>query len=106
MDVKSYFKKIREEAESLPEGDQVVISLETSDGGRAGIASEVPREVACKLLVEKRARLADHAETKKYHAEQAELRKAWEKETAERKVHVQVVSELESAPMAKRPRRR
>lgn len=63
MDLKVYYRKIREIEAGLPEGDVVVASLETSDGGRAGVCNEVSRTLAARLLVEGKARLASDDET-------------------------------------------
>ena len=62
MDLRQYFKKIRDTEGGLADSFPLVMSLETTDGGKAGIASEVGREQAAKLIVEGCARLANEAE--------------------------------------------
>jgi hypothetical protein len=59
MNLRSYYQKIREMAESLPAGDVWVESLATRDGGKAGMFTQVPRQLAAKLIVDGKARLAD-----------------------------------------------
>ena len=60
----------------------MVVSLETSDGGRAGVLCEVSRTVAAKMIVDGRAVLAseaqrtayvEHLKAVKHAAEQLEL---------------------------------
>lgn len=70
MDVKNYFRKIRDMEASIEDRFLVVISNATVDGGQAGIYSEVPRFVACQLVVEGRARLASAEEAEQYRVEQ------------------------------------
>jgi hypothetical protein len=46
----------------------VVVSLETPDGGRDGRLTEVAREVAAKLVVQDKARLANEDEAAEFKA--------------------------------------
>ncbi len=62
MDLRSYYLAIRQIAAGIERADVVVVSRETADGGRAGIKSTVPRELAAKLIVEGRAVLDDAVE--------------------------------------------
>ena len=62
MDLRQYFKKLRDTENGLSDTYPLVVSLETSDGGKAGTVSEVTREQAAKLIVENCARLANEAE--------------------------------------------
>jgi len=62
MDLRSYYLAIRQIAAGIERADVVVVSRETADGGRAGIKSTVPRELAAKLIVEGRAALDDAVE--------------------------------------------
>ena len=52
MDLRQYFKKIRETEAALTEPFPLVVSLHTEDGGKPGMVSEVSREVAAKMIVE------------------------------------------------------
>jgi hypothetical protein len=60
MNLRAYYQKIREMAVELePEGESVwLTSLATSDGGRAGVCVEAPRELAARLIVEGKSRKA------------------------------------------------
>jgi hypothetical protein len=75
MDLRQYYAKIRQLEGSL-EGDFiVVVSCETPDGGRAGVASEVPRALAAKLIVEQQVRAATDEERREFHRRRAATRR-------------------------------
>jgi len=44
----------------------VLVSLETPDGGKSGVKTEVTRENAAKMIVEGRARMATKSEAAEY----------------------------------------
>ena len=46
MDLRAFYQKIRKITAEITEDAAVIISRETPDGGRAGVKTEVPREVA------------------------------------------------------------
>ena len=48
MDLRAFYQKIRRIAAEIMEDAAVIISRETPDGGRAGVKTEVPREVAAR----------------------------------------------------------
>ena len=52
VDLRQYFKKIRDIESGLADLFPVVVSLETPDGGKAGIKTEVPSQVAAKMIVD------------------------------------------------------
>ena len=68
MDIRMYFQKIREMEDSIEAPYVVVISLDTGDGGRAGVPTEVTRQAAARLVVEGRVRLATPEETHDYYS--------------------------------------
>jgi hypothetical protein len=105
MDLKGYYRRLREKAAELSDGDQMVVSLATADGGVEGVVSEVPKTVACRLLVEGRARLASVEEAEAHRKEQDNARKAWLKAQAAQRIHVQLMNGLEQDAQAKKPRR-
>ena len=76
-------------ADSFP----LVVSLETSDGGKAGTITEVTREQAAKLIVENCARLANEAEKKAYFDKQASDKKAADRAEMARRVQVTIVGQ-------------
>ncbi|MGH9674782.1 MAG: hypothetical protein ACRD44_16510 [Bryobacteraceae bacterium] len=71
MDLKVYYRKIREIEASLDEPDALLISLETPDGGKPGVGTEVGRLLAARLIVEGRARPATKEERARFDAEKA-----------------------------------
>ena len=75
MDLRLYFQKIRTSEASMPGLHATVISLETSDGGRAGQISEVSRAVAAKLVAQGKVRLADEQEAEDFKLFNREARK-------------------------------
>jgi hypothetical protein len=91
MDIRIYYRKLREIEETIPGDAAVVISLETTDGGKAGVASEVSRRTAAKMVLDLRARLADEEETKLYRERQLEALRAAEQLESARRVQVTMV---------------
>lgn len=92
MDVKQYYRKLREIESGISQDYVLVTSLETSDGGKAGVVSEVSREHAAKLIVEGRVTLSSDAETKAFYAKRTADKKAYEKADAARRLQVTIVS--------------
>lgn len=90
MDVRKYFRKIKELQAELGPADVIVCSLDTHDGGRAGVLTEVSPRVAGELIVNQRARLATPEETAGYRKAQADaLHQAEEAKAAQRiQVHL------------------
>lgn len=58
MDLRAYYRKIRTIEAGISEPVVVIISRETSDGGKSGIRTDVLREVAARLIAEDKADLA------------------------------------------------
>ena len=92
MDTKLYYQRIREIEEQIPEEDTVIVSLATSDGGRAGVRHEVSRYRAAKLVADGAARLATREEAQEWRAEQRLLAEEEKRRRAAAEVHVSVVS--------------
>ena len=66
MDLRNFFHKMRKVEGEIVDQHVVVVSLETPDGGKPGIKTEVTRENASRMIVEGRARLATEHETADY----------------------------------------
>jgi DNA uptake protein ComE-like DNA-binding protein len=95
MDLRVFFQKVRAAEAKLTTPHVVVVSLETPDGGKAGVKTEAAREIAAKLLVEGRARLATPEEAADFkEAIQAAIKER-EREEASKKVNFNVVSDEE-----------
>jgi hypothetical protein len=66
MDLRVYYRKIREVESGLSGEFVVLVSKDTPDGGKAGVLTEVPRYQAAKLIVEDKARAATEAEVREF----------------------------------------
>jgi hypothetical protein len=69
VDLRAYYKKLREVERGIADPFPVVVSVETTDGGREGVKTEVARHAAAKQIVEGRARIATVDETRVFHEE-------------------------------------
>ncbi len=91
MDLRTYYQKIRDAEAQLTGKDVVVISEVTAEGGKPGIATEVPRAVAAKLIAEGRARVASDEESLEFYDKAIAAREKFDHEEAARRVHVMVI---------------
>jgi S-adenosylmethionine hydrolase len=91
MDLRAYYKKLREVEGQLPNPFVVMVSIETPDGGKAGVLTEVPRRTAAKQIVEDRARIASAEESETFHLRNQEARQAAEQALAVSKMQFVVV---------------
>ena len=96
MDLKSYFRKIRQAEQEIAEPHTFVMSLETSDGGRAGLLTEVTREIAARMIVEGRAVLAAKPDRDKFLERQASARSAAQRADLAQRLQVTIVADGES----------
>ncbi len=104
MDLKAYFKKLREVEAGLPADEVVVASLATPDGGRAGELTEASRAVAAKLIVDGAARLATEPEARQYQTRAAELRRQAEQREAASRIQVVWAGEAPQEDLRHKPR--
>jgi hypothetical protein len=91
MDLRAYYKKIRETEAQLTGESIVVVSVATPEGGKEGVRTEAPRKVAAKLLAEGRARLATEEEAWGFHNANREAREKFEQDEAAKRVQVMVI---------------
>jgi hypothetical protein len=68
MDLRAYYQTIRKITTEITEEAAVIISRETSDGGRAGVRTEVPRALAARLITEGKADLASPEDAAEFRA--------------------------------------
>src|ERR1700742_5055738 len=94
MDVRQYFSKIRQLESSLPADYQLVVSLETSDGGKAGILSEVTRANAAKLIVEGRAALATEDQKEEFKHRHNAVKSAAEKAEMLKQIQISLLQDV------------
>jgi hypothetical protein len=91
MNLKSYFQKIREFESSIVEPFVVLISHETSDGGKEGLMTEVPKAVAAKMIADGRGRLASEEATRAFQERKAQARKDADTEATATRMPVTLV---------------
>jgi hypothetical protein len=91
MDLRSYYRKVRDAEATLTEEHSVMVSLETSEGGKAGVRTEMPRAIAARLIAEVRARVATEEEAREFHEANREAREAHEEAEAARRMQVVVI---------------
>ena len=76
MDLRVYYKKVREMEAQIAEEFPVMVSVETPDGGKAGMMTEVPAPVAAKMVVDGIARLAQKKEAEAFRKARLEAKQA------------------------------
>ena len=91
MDLKAYYRKVREAEDTLTGEHIVVVSLETSEGGKSGVMTEVPRLIAAKLMAEHRARVASEEEAEEFRKSHREAREQYELEETANRMQVMVI---------------
>ena len=105
MDVKQYYRKIKEVEATLVDTYPIVVSLETSDGGKAGVVSEVARSLAAKLIVEGRAALATAAEKAAHLEHQIRAKEAAAKAELTRRLQVAIIADPNAVPAAQQTKK-
>ncbi len=95
MDLKVYYRKVREVEEATAEPEVVIVSLDTADGGLGGVRTEVRRKVAARLIVEGKARLARPEEAAEFREQAREAKRVAEQQAAAARMQVTVVSEAD-----------
>lgn len=103
-----FYQKLRKIEQEITDPHVVVVSHETSDGGRAGQKSEVSRSIAARLIVEGRARLATAEEVAEYRSAIDQARQEAEQRATAQRIQVSVVSEADfrAIKSASRPEKR
>ena len=95
MDIRIYFQKVKAVEDGIDGMHAVIRSLETPEGGKAGVLTEVGRNLAARQVVEGRAVLASADEAQQFHQDAVEARAAFEKMQAAKMVQVTVISEAD-----------
>jgi hypothetical protein len=91
MDLRAYYKKVREIESGLSGPFVVVVSVETSDGGKPGVFTEVAKLTAAKHIAEGRARVATAEEADEYHLRNLEAKQAFDEAAAMNKMQFVVI---------------
>lgn len=105
MDLRSYYKKLRDVERTITEEFPVVVSHETPEGGKPGVLTEVPRALAARLVSEGRADVADPRTAAHYRQECEEKRIVAEQLLTASRMQVMVVP-VENAKRPKGPEQR
>ncbi len=92
MDLQIYYKKIRETEASLKDPSLVVVSLDTPDGGRGGVRTEVPRRIAARMIVEGAVRPATADEAREFYEQNAEAKRQADQLAAASRMQFTVIS--------------
>lgn len=101
MDIRSYYKKVKDTEEALRGSEIVLVSLETPEGGKPGVRTEAPRGVAARLIAENRARVATPAEASEFREGMRAARQRHEREEAARRVQIVVMPPADDKGNAK-----
>ena len=95
MDMRQFYKKLRQFEEGIKSEEVIVVSNETPDGGKAGVKSEVKRSVAARMLAEGRVCLATEEEAQLYHQEKEAAYKHGQEVLNSGKLQLAVLTEPE-----------
>ena len=95
MELRLYYQKIRDVESKIGEEFPLLVSNDTTDGGKQGTQTEVPRRLAAKMLVEGLARLATPEEVAAYREFLAETQRVAEQAALASRVQVSVLSTAE-----------
>jgi hypothetical protein len=91
MNLKAYYQKIREVERSLIAPFVVLVSHATSDGGKDGLLTEVPGQLAAQMIADGRAHLANDDEARDFRHRAAEAKRAADEEVMASKMQVTIV---------------
>jgi len=100
MDLKNYYRKIREVRAGIPEEWPVLVSRATPEGGQAGVLLEASREVAARMIVEGMAELATPEQAAALRKQLRQRQADEEARRAAARVQVNVITEAEARKMA------
>ena len=95
MDLKGYYRKLRETERGLPDDYAVVKSLPTADGGVAARLTEVTKAVAARMIVDGLAELAGPEEAQAFRKDLAERKKREEDKQAATRIQFAVLSDAD-----------
>lgn len=96
MDLKAYYRKLRQLEADLLGPDVVVVSNPTPDGGRAGVLTETPRHIAARMILDGIARLAMEAEAALFREQEAEAKREADQKAMAGRLQVTVVAEADT----------
>jgi hypothetical protein len=103
MDIRQYFKKIRDIEASIKEPYPLIVSADTEDGGKAGTVMEVSREEAAKAIAEGRAVAASEQQKKDYFEQEALRKQSADKAELSRRLQIAIISDADFRQAITRP---
>ncbi len=74
MDLRAYYKKVREVESGMTTPYVVVVSHETPDGGKPDVMSEVAKHAGAQQIASGHARLATEQEARRFHTANQEAK--------------------------------
>ncbi len=92
MDLRQYYQKISEKEASFKNPYPIVMSLETGDGGKTGVLTEVTPPIAARMVVEGTAIEASEDQATEFRGLQAEERRLAHAAAEAKKVQIAVVT--------------
>jgi hypothetical protein len=101
MDLKNYYRKIRELEATIEDEFPVVKSLATEAGGKRGRLTETTRSVAARMVVDGVAELASPDETAEFRRLAEEIRRREEERRRGEQVQFHVLSESDLKALLK-----
>jgi len=91
MDLRAYYRRLREVEGAISEEHVVLVSNATPEGGKAGVRTEAPKAIAAKLIAEGRARLANPEEAEEFRSAIRLAKEKFDQEEAARRMQVVVI---------------
>ena len=91
MDLRAYYRKLREVEATITEEHVVLVSMATPEGGKPGVRTEAPKAIAAKLIAEGRARLANAEEAEEFRSGIRQAKEKFDQEEAARRMQVVVI---------------
>jgi hypothetical protein len=104
MDIKTYFKKVREIESAITAAFVVIASLETPDGGKVGSFTEVSKALAARMITEGRGRLASDEESALFLETHADARRTAEALAVSQKLQFTLVQPGDNRNKPRGPR--
>jgi hypothetical protein len=101
MDLRGYYRKLREIEQGLQDEYVVVRSLATADGGIAGRLTEVARGVAARMATDGLAEVAGPDEAEAFRREWAEQKKREDQKRTAAQINFTVLSEADMRTLRK-----
>lgn len=103
MDLKAYYQTVRRIAASIAGDSVVVVSKATPDGGRAGRFTEVPCELAARMVADGIAEIAPEEDAARFAEQTKERQAEEERRRAAARIQVNVISEGQARALSAGP---